>query len=104
VAKASASADAHGAHFWAGTSLFARGAAEEAPQARLAWFDRAESEFRAALGLRPDDFDTRYNYELTHSLLARLRVEPKTPRKLLFELLRPQSPRTGGNAPPRRTG
>ena len=52
----------------------------------------------------PDDWDTKFNFELTRSLLNRLREEPETPRRLLFELLSPQSPRSGGTAPPRRTG
>jgi tetratricopeptide (TPR) repeat protein len=104
VEKAGASTASHGAHFWAGSSLFARGWAEEQPQARLEWFERAEGEFRAALALSPADWDTKYNYELTRSLLERLREEPDTPRRLLFELLRPESPRSGGSAPARRTG
>lgn len=29
---------------------------------------------------------------------------PETPKRLLFELLRPQSPRSGGKAPSRRAG
>jgi hypothetical protein len=52
----------------------------------------------------PNDWDTKFNYELTRSLLSRLREEPETPRRLLFELLRPQAPRSGGTAAPRRTG
>lgn len=104
VEKAGASTASHGAHFWAGSSLFARGSAEEQPQTRLEWFERAEGEFRAALALAPTDWDTKYNYELTRSLLDRLREEPETPRRLLFELLRPESPRSGGSAPRRRTG
>ncbi len=104
VEKAGSSTASHGAHFWAASSLFARGSSEEQPQARLEWFERAEGEFRAALALAPTDWDTKYNYELTRSLLDRLREEPETPRRLLFELLRPESPRSGGSAPRRRTG
>jgi hypothetical protein len=104
IEKAGTSARSHAAHFWAGCALFTRATNEERPDARLEWFERAEAEFRAALALSPADWDTKYNYELTRSLLTRLRDEPQTPRRLLFELLRPQTPRSGGTAPPRRTG
>lgn len=104
IEKAGTSASVHGTHFWSGCAMFARAAAEETGESRLEWFERAEGAFRAALTEAPYDWDTKYNYELTRSLLNRLREEPDTPRRLLFELLRPQSPRSGGTAPPRRTG
>jgi hypothetical protein len=104
IEKAGTSIGVHGTHFWAGCAMFARAAAEERGESRLEWFERAEGAFRAALVESPTDWDTKYNYELTRSLLNRLREEPETPRRLLFELLRPQSPRSGGKAPPRRTG
>jgi hypothetical protein len=104
IEKAGASTGGHGTHFWSACAMFARATAEERPQSRLEWFERAEGEFRAALAANPADWDTKFNYELTRSLLDRLREEPETPRRLLFELLRPQSPRSGGSAPPRRTG
>ncbi|MCC7125249.1 MAG: hypothetical protein IT178_10405 [Acidobacteria bacterium] len=104
IEKANASVNAHGTHFWSGCALFARASAEERQDARLEWFERAQAEFRAALEAQPGDFDTKFNYELTHSLLNRLREAPETPRRLLFELLRPQAPRSGGTAQPRRTG
>lgn len=104
IEKAGNSTSVHGTHFWSGCAMFARAAAEERGETRLEWFERAEGEFRTALSASPDDWDTKYNYELTRSLLNRLREEPETPRRLLFELLRPQSPRSGGTAPPRRTG
>jgi len=104
IEKAADSTSVHGTHFWSGCALFARAAAEEGSQSRLEWFERAEGEFRAALAAVPDDWDTKFNYELTRSLLNRLREQPDTPRRLLFELIRPQSPRSGGTAPARRTG
>ncbi|MCC7178854.1 MAG: hypothetical protein IT177_10720 [Acidobacteria bacterium] len=104
IEKAGTSTSVHGTHFWSGCAMFARASAEERPETRLEWFERAEGEFRAALTASPADWDTKYNYELTRSLLNRLREEPDTPRRLLFELLRPQSPRSGGTAPARRTG
>lgn len=104
IEKATDAASVHGTHFWAGCALFARASAEEQAQTRLEWFERAETEFRTALQASPADWDTKYNYELTRTLLNRLREQPETPRRLLFELIRPQSPRSGGTAPPRRTG
>jgi hypothetical protein len=104
IEKADQSTSVHGTHFWSGCAIFARASADEQPDTRLAWFERAAGEFRAALVASPDDWDTKYNYELTRSLLNRLREEPETPRRLLFELLRPQTPRSGGTAPRKRTG
>jgi hypothetical protein len=104
IEKAGDSTSVHGTHFWSGCSMFARASAEERAQSRLEWFERAEAEFRTALEARPADWDTKFNYELTRMLLNRLREEPETPRRLLFELVRPQAPRSGGTAPPRRTG
>jgi hypothetical protein len=104
VEKAGNSTSVHGTHFWSGCALFARASAEERGESRLEWFERAEGEFRTALTAAPGDWDTKFNYELTRSLLNRLREEPETPRRLLFELLRPQAPQSGGTAPPRRTG
>jgi hypothetical protein len=104
VEKAGNSTSVHGTHFWSGCALFARASAEERGESRLEWFERAEGEFRTALTAAPTDWDTKFNYELTRSLLNRLREEPETPRRLLFELLRPQAPQSGGTAPPRRTG
>jgi tetratricopeptide (TPR) repeat protein len=104
IEKAGDSTSVYGTHFWSGCAMFARASAEEQAQTRLEWFERAEAAFRSALEARPDDWDTKFNYELTHSLLNRLREQPETPRRLLFELIRPQAPRSGGTAPPRRTG
>ena len=104
IDKASDSTSVHGTHFWSGCAMFARATAEEGAESRLQWFERAETEFRSALSAAPADWDTKFNYELTRSLLNRLREEPDTPRRLLFELIRPQSPRSGGTAPARRTG
>ena len=90
IEKAGDSTSVHGTHFWSGCALFARASAEDRAQSRLEWFERAETEFRTALAARPDDWDTKFNFELTRTLLNRLREEPETPRRLLFELIRPQ--------------
>lgn len=89
-------------HFWAGSTLFVKARDEEDPEIRLGWLGRAVEEFRKALELTPDDWDTKYNYELTSRLLDELRKQPKTPPKQMLQLLRPE-PRAGGR-PGRRVG
>jgi tetratricopeptide (TPR) repeat protein len=102
IEKASTSPSIAPVHFWAGSALFAKARDEEDPDIRLGWLGRAAEEFRRALELAPDDWDTKYNYELTSRLLEELRKEPKTPPKQMLQLLRPE-PKTGGR-PPRRVG
>jgi tetratricopeptide (TPR) repeat protein len=80
-------------HFFSGCAFFLKGAAEEQPETRLGWFTRAEEEFHKALEASPDDWDTKYDFELTTRLAAELRRQPKTPPKQLMQLLRP--PQTG---------
>jgi hypothetical protein len=100
--KAATSPSTAATHFWAGCTLFVLGRDEEKPEARVGWLSRAEQEFKNALELDPDDWNTKYNYELTRKLLDELRKQPKTPPKQLMQLLRPQ-PKAGGQ-PARRVG
>lgn len=102
VEKAASAPSTGATHFWAGCALFSKGKDEEKPEARLAWLGRAEQEFKSALQLEPDDWNIKYDYELTQRLLAELRKQPKTPPKQLMQLLRPQ-PKAGGQ-PARRVG
>jgi hypothetical protein len=99
--KANAADAGPAAHFWAGCALFTKARAEEESEARLGWVSRAEEEFRRALEANPDDWDTKYNYELTKRLLVGLRKQPQMPSRQLLQLLRPQ-PKTA--RPVRRTG
>jgi len=80
-------------HFFSGCAFFLKAAAEEQPETRLGWFTRAEEEFHKALERAPDDWDTKYDFELTARLASELRKQPKTPPKQLMQLLRP--PQTG---------
>jgi tetratricopeptide (TPR) repeat protein len=100
--KAATSPSIAPVHFWAGSALFAKASNEEDPQIRLGWLGRAVEEFRKALERTPDDWDTKYNYELASRLLDELRKQPKTPPKQMLQLLRPD-PKTGGR-PGRRVG
>jgi hypothetical protein len=102
IEKAASSPSIAPVHFWAGSALFAKARDEEDPEIRLGWLGRAAEEFRNALSRTPDDWDTKYNYELTNRLVEELRKQPKTPPKQMLQLLRPE-PKAGGR-PPRRVG
>lgn len=81
------------ARYWSGSALFAKAVAQTEKEAQIAWLGRAREEFRSALELVPEDWDTKYNYELTERLLAELRDKPTPPDQIL-ELLRP-NPKEG---------
>jgi hypothetical protein len=87
--------------FWSACAFFQKATVETSPEARLGWLSRAEEEFRKAIEDAPEDWDTKYDFELTTRLAAELRKQPNTPPKQLMQLLRPPTP---GNKPPRRTG
>ena len=76
-------------HFWAGCALFAKGDLEEKAEERLAWLNRAKDTFKLALAAAPDDWDTKYNYELSARLVTALRTKPKQVPPALLQLLRP---------------
>ena len=88
-------------HFWSACAFFQKANVEEKPEARLGWLTRAEEEFRKAVEESPEDWDTKYDFELTTRLSAELRKQPNTPPKQLMQLLRPPTP---GAKTPRRTG
>jgi tetratricopeptide (TPR) repeat protein len=88
-------------HFWAGCALFQKAAVEEKPDARLSWFSRAEDELHKAVETTPDDWDAKYDFELTAKLASELRKQPNTPPKQLMQLLRPP---TAGQKNPRKVG
>lgn len=87
--------------FWSGSAFFQKAIVEEQPEARLGWLGRAEEEFRKAVEAAPDDWDTKYDFELTTRLAAELRKQPKTPPKQMMQLLRPPQP---GTKTPKRVG
>src|SRR5262245_57227552 len=87
--------------FWSGSAFFQKAIVEEQPDARLGWLGRAEEEFRKAVEAAPDDWDTKYDFELTTRLAAELRKQPKTPPKQMMQLLRPPQP---GTKTPKRVG
>ncbi len=88
-------------NFWSACAFFQKATVEAAPEARLGWLSRAEEEFRKAIEASPEDWDTKFDYELTTRLASELRKQPHTPPKQMMQLLRPP---TAGAKPPRRTG
>lgn len=88
-------------HFWAGCAFFEKARAEENPETRLGWLARAEEELHKAVEAAPDDWDTKFDYELASRLVTELRKQPKTPPAQMMQLLRPPTP---GAQTPRRVG
>ena|SRR5262245_7671608 len=88
-------------HFWSACALFQKALVEESPEARLGWLTRAQEEFRKSVETDPEDWDTKFNFELTTRLSDALRKQPNTPPKQMMQLLRPPTP---GAKPPRRVG
>jgi hypothetical protein len=88
IDKASAEESNPAAPFWAGCALFDKGLMEERPQARTGWISQAHQEFRRALDLAPDDWDAKFNYELTGKLVSGLQKQPQTSRQDMMKLLR----------------
>jgi hypothetical protein len=78
------------------------GARGAGPEARQSWLGRAGDEFKKALEKAPEDFDTRYNHELTQRLLQETKKQPKTPPAQLMQMLRPKPKE--GQPPPKRVG
>ena len=89
-------------HFWSGCALFEKARAEDKPDPRLGWLSRAEEELRRAVEAAPEDWATKYDFELVARLAAELRKQPKTPPTQLMQLLRPQ-PKPGAK-PVKRVG
>jgi hypothetical protein len=84
-------------HFWSGCALFRKSTTQKTPDAQLEWLSRAQEEFKLALAAAPDDWDTKFNYELTARLAAALRpasdrpgTQPSNAPATLMQLLRPQ--------------
>jgi hypothetical protein len=91
IEKAASSLSAPGIHFWAGCSLFEKARGVEKREERVTWLNRAEDEFKKSLERQPDDWDTKFNYEVTKQLLTELRQQKAQPPPQQFlPLLRPK--------------
>lgn len=102
IDKANQEGSSQEAPFWAGCALFAKGAMEEKPEARLSWLSQSQEEFRRVLDALPNDWDAKFNFELTGRLIAALRKEPKTTKQEMMQLLRP--PPKSQREPTRKIG
>lgn len=100
--KAALAPSSAAVHFWAGCALVAKARAEQAAEARQSALGRAGDEFRKALEKGPEDFDIKYDHELTQRMLQETRKQPKTPPQQLMQLLRPKPKE--GPPPPKRAG
>jgi hypothetical protein len=89
IAQAEKSPEEAAPHFWVGCAFFLKAQLEEEADSALAWLTRAEESFKKAVAAAPEDWDTKYDYELTTRLAAALRKEPKAPPKQMMQLLRP---------------
>ena len=99
--KAAAAPPGASPQFWSGSALLSRALAEKRADTRLALVGRAEDELKRALQAAPDDWNTKFNYELAARLAAELRLRPPKSPATDMQLLRPQ-PRQA--TPVRRTG
>jgi tetratricopeptide (TPR) repeat protein len=99
IEKAQHSPDDAAPHFWAGLAFYAKSRGDGKPEEQFAWLTRAEEELRRAVEAAPDDWDTKYDYELVTRLASALRKQPRVPPNQLMQLLRPQPRAT---ARPRR--
>ena len=102
VDKAQGAPESAQPHFWSGCALFEKARAEDKPEPRLGWLSRAEEQFRRAIEAAPEDWSTKYDFELVTKLAAELRKQPQTPPNQLMQLLRPQ-PKPGAK-PVKRVG
>lgn len=88
------------ASFWAGCVLFDKSLVETDFKARLETLTEAHRSFRRALELNPDDWDTKFNYEVADRMLSVLQVQPEITPQEIIKLLRDRGPQPRG----RRTG
>lgn len=88
-------------HFWTGNTLFRRTGNLDEPQEQVAWLERASDEYRKAIELAPDDWNSKFNYEMTNKLIDELKEEKETPPQIM-EILRPRPQQ--GEKPFQQTG
>ncbi len=88
-------------HFWTGNTYFRRTGNLDDPQEQVAWLERASDEYRKAIELAPDDWNAKFNYELTNRLIDELKEEKETPPQMM-EILRPRPQQ--GEQPFQQTG
>lgn len=80
-------------HFWTGNTLFRQAGSITDVQEQVAWLERAGEEFQNVIEIEPENWDAKFNFELTNRLIDELKEEKETPPQML-EILRPR-PRQG---------
>ena len=81
-------------HFWAGLALYHKGDAERKPEARQQWLNSAQQELHRAVEAAPEDWDTKYNFELVARLQKTMSAHPKESATQPLNLLRPEPPKS----------
>jgi hypothetical protein len=102
IEKAGAEDANEAAPFWEGCALFDKGLMEEKPEARVGWISQAHQQFRRALDVASNDWDAKFNYELTGRLIGGLQKQPQAPGQDMMKLLR-ESPKAE-HQPVRKVG
>jgi hypothetical protein len=87
--------------FWAGCALFDKALVEVEPEKRVEMMSRAHDAFRRTLELAPDDWDAKFNYELSGRLSNILREQPRLSAQEMIRILRDRGPKDSAG---RRTG
>jgi tetratricopeptide (TPR) repeat protein len=103
IEKAERAPEAANPHFWAGCAMFRELDPAQKPDEQQQWINRAQEEFRLAAEANPDDWDTKYNYELLTRLEKAITTKPKSITEKNLHLLRPQ-PFDPQNKPSKRVG
>lgn len=86
-------------HFWRASAQFQKGIRSEDKETALTWLRQSEEQFLESLRLFPDDWDTKFNYELVHRLIKSLE-DPQEAAPVRVLRPRPQQ----GKTPPSRKG
>ena len=87
--------------FWAGCALFDKALVEVEPEKRVEMMSRAHDAFRRTLELAPDDWDAKFNYELSGRLSHILREQPRLSAQEMIRILRDRGPKDSAG---RKTG
>lgn len=103
IEKAERASEAAMPHFLAACALFHEVDGEKKPDARQQWVNRAQEEMRRALDVSPQDWDTKFDFELMTRLQKTLVTKPQSLTIQQMHLLRPQ-PFNPDGKPTKRVG
>jgi tetratricopeptide (TPR) repeat protein len=77
-------------HFWAGLALYHKGDAERKQEARQQLLTSAQQELHHAVEAAPEDWDTKYDFELVTRLQKTMAAHSKDSATQPLNLLRPE--------------